>query len=253
MNTDEAKAIIEAALLSAGAPLAVGHLRRLFDDLIPPDSIRALVEEISREWSDRSLRLVESTSGWRFHTAPQFAPYLERLQGEKPARYSRAVMETLAIIAYRQPVTRGDIEDIRGVVVSSQIIRALEERGWIEVIGHKDVVGRPSLFGTTRRFLDDLGLASLAALPPLDAALSLQPESPAQGTIDFDAPQPVLATEAAAVALVSIASSEPAARADSPVEAAPVSPPEAEPERAAPADSVPTSPADESRQEPPPP
>lgn len=188
MNTDEAKAIIEAALLSASVPLAVGDLRRLFDDLIPPDSIRALVEEIGRDWSTRSLRLVESTSGWRFQTSPQFAPYLERLQGEKPARYSRAVMETLAIIAYRQPVTRGDIEDIRGVVVSSPIIRALEERGWIEVIGHKDVVGRPALFGTTRRFLDDLGLASLAALPPLDGTLPLEHQAPIQGTIDFEAP-----------------------------------------------------------------
>ena len=169
MNTDEAKAIIEAALLSAGAPLAVGDLRRLFDDLIPPDSIRALVEEIGRDWSARSLRLVESSSGWRFHTAPQFAPYLERLQGEKPPRYSRATMETLAIIAYRQPVTRGDIEDIRGVAVATQVIKSLEDRSWIEAIGHRDAPGRPALYATTRHFLDDLGLRSLEELPTLDA------------------------------------------------------------------------------------
>jgi segregation and condensation protein B len=188
MNTDEAKAIIEAALLSASQPLGVSELRRLFDDLIPPDSIRSLVEEVGRDWSGRSVRLVEAATGWRFQTAPEFAPYLERLNGEKPARYSRAVMETLAIIAYRQPVTRGDIEDIRGVVVSSQIIRSLEERGWIEVLGHKDVIGRPALFGTTRRFLDDLGLAALSALPPLEAATLAGPELPIQTTINFDAP-----------------------------------------------------------------
>jgi segregation and condensation protein B len=188
MDTDEAKAIIEAALLSAGSPLALSELRRLFDDLVPPDSIRTMVEEIGRDWSRRSVRLTESASGWRFQTAPEFAPYLERLQAEKPPRYSRAVMETLAIIAYRQPVTRGDIEDIRGVVVSSNIIRALEDRGWIEVIGHKEVVGRPALFGTTRRFLDDLGLASLSSLPALDGSLLIAPEATLQDSIDFSAP-----------------------------------------------------------------
>jgi segregation and condensation protein B len=202
MDTDQAKAIIESALLSASQPLAVNDLRKLFDDLIPPDSIRSMVEEIGRDWSARSARLVESASGWRFQTPPEYAPYLERLQAEKPARYSRAVLETLAIIAYRQPVTRGDIEDIRGVVVSSQIIRSLEERGWIEVIGHKDVVGRPALFGTTRRFLDDLGLASLSALPTLDSHLLLSPEPPAQSSIDFDTPTPetALAIDAATAA-----------------------------------------------------
>jgi segregation and condensation protein B len=188
MDTDEAKAILEAALLSATNPLALGDLRRLFDDLIPPDSIRLMVDELGREWSQRSVRLAESASGWRFQTAPEFAPYLERLQSDKPPRYSRAVMETLAIISYRQPVTRGDIEDIRGVVVSSQIIRALEDRGWIEVIGHKDVVGRPALFGTTRRFLDDLGLGSLSSLPALGGDLLLSPDLPLQASIDFDAP-----------------------------------------------------------------
>ncbi|MEN9775246.1 MAG: hypothetical protein RL322_2316 [Pseudomonadota bacterium] len=206
MNTDEAKAIIEAALLSASQPLAVSDLRRLFDDLIPPDSIRSLVEELGRDWAGRSVRLVEASTGWRFQTAPEFAPYLERLNGEKPARYSRAVMETLAIIAYRQPVTRGDIEDIRGVVVSSQIIRSLEERGWIEVIGHKDVIGRPALFGTTRRFLDDLGLSALSALPPLEATGFNGPALPIQSTIDFDAPVAVAAP-----------APEPEAPADAPI------------------------------------
>jgi len=187
MNTDEAKAVIEAALLSAQQPLGINDLRRLFDDSIPPDSIRALIDDIGFHWQTRSLRLVQVASGWRFQTAPEFARFLDRLAGEKPPKYSRAVMETLAIIAYRQPVTRGDIEEIRGVMVSPQIIRTLEERGWIEVIGHKDSVGRPSLFGTTRRFLDDMGLGALSQLPALDGAGS-PTELPAQQAIDFDPP-----------------------------------------------------------------
>ena len=187
MNTDEAKAVIEAALLSAQQPLEINDLRRLFDDSIPPDSIRALVDDIGFNWQTRSLRLVKVASGWRFQTAPEFARFLDRLAGEKPPKYSRAVMETLAIIAYRQPVTRGDIEEIRGVMVSPQIIRTLEERGWIEVIGHKDSVGRPSLFGTTRRFLDDMGLGALSQLPALEGAGS-PADLPAQQAIDFDPP-----------------------------------------------------------------
>ncbi len=190
MNTEEAKAVLEAALLSAQQPLTITDLRRLFDDSIPPDSIRSLLDDIGYGWQQRSVRLVELASGWRFQTAPEFAPFLERLNGEKPPRYSRAVMETLAIIAYRQPVTRGDIEEIRGVMVSPQIVRALEDRGWIEVIGHKDVAGRPSLFGTTRKFLDDMGLRTLAQLPPLDGSVPAL-QLPAQQAIDFDPPAPV--------------------------------------------------------------
>ncbi len=187
MNTDEAKAVIEAALLSAPQPLSINDLRRLFDDSLAPDAIRALVDDIGFVWQARSLRLVELASGWRFQTAPEFARFLDRLTGERPPKYSRAVMETLAIIAYRQPVTRGDIEEIRGVMVSPQIIRTLEERGWIEVLGHKDSAGRPSLFGTTRKFLDDMGLGALSQLPPLEGAGS-PAELPLQQAIEFEPP-----------------------------------------------------------------
>ena len=185
MNTDEAKAVIEAALLSAPQPLNINDLRRLFDDSLAPETIRALIDDIGFVWQSRSLRLVELASGWRFQTPPEFARFLDRLTGEKPPKYSRAVMETLAIIAYRQPVTRGDIEEIRGVMVSPQIIRTLEDRGWIEVLGHKDSVGRPALFGTTRRFLDDMGLGGLSQLPPLEGVGS-PAELPAQQTIAFE-------------------------------------------------------------------
>jgi len=168
MNTHEAKIVIEAALLCAQQPLTIAELRKLFADEIGADTVRALLEDLRVDWNGRGIGLVALASGWRFQTMPTMAPFLERLNPEKPPRYSRAVLETLAIIAYRQPVTRGDIEEIRGVTVSSQIIRTLEDRGWIEVIGHKEVLGRPALFGTTRRFLDDLGLRALSELPPLE-------------------------------------------------------------------------------------
>src|SRR5690606_27664825 len=167
MNTAEAKRIIEAALLCADQPLTVPMLRRLFDDEISADTVRNLLAELTVDWQDRSVQLVGVASGWRFQSRPEFARYLERLGNERAPRYSRATLETLAIIAYRQPVTRGDIEEIRGVTVSTGVVKTLEERGWIEVIGHKEVLGRPALFGTTRRFLDDLGLRSLDELPPL--------------------------------------------------------------------------------------
>lgn len=167
MNTAEAKRIIEAALLCADQPLTVPMLRRLFDDEISADTVRNLLAELTVDWQDRSVQLVGVASGWRFQSRPEFARYLDRLGSERAPRYSRATLETLAIIAYRQPVTRGDIEEIRGVTVSSNVIKTLEERGWIEVIGHKEVLGRPALLGTTRRFLDDLGLRSLDELPPL--------------------------------------------------------------------------------------
>ena len=167
MNTAQAKIVIEAALLSADQPLNVSELRRLFADELDGDAVRALLEELQADWQGRGVRLALLASGWRFQTAPEVAEYLERLNPEKPPHYSRAVMETLAIIAYRQPVTRGDIEEIRGVTVSSQVIKTLEERGWVEVIGHKEVIGRPELLGTTRQFLDDLGLRTLTQLPTL--------------------------------------------------------------------------------------
>ena len=135
---------------------------------IGSDIVRVLLEELRADWAERPLELLQVASGWRFRTRAEFLPYLERLNPEKPPKYSRAVLETLAIIAYRQPVTRGDIEDIRGVTVAAQIIRALEERGWVDVVGHRDTPGRPALFATTRAFLDDLGLRSVSELPPLE-------------------------------------------------------------------------------------
>jgi segregation and condensation protein B len=190
MEIAQAKIVIEAALLTAGRPLALADLRRLFDgELAAPEIERALTD-LEADWSQRAVRLVRLAGGWRFQSIPDVAPYMARLNPEKPQRYSRAVLETLAIIAYRQPVTRGDIEDIRGVTVSSQVVKALEERGWIEVIGHKDVIGRPALFATTRQFLDDLGLRSLEELPAL--AQGHSPESAVavlgQQVIAFDAP-----------------------------------------------------------------
>jgi segregation and condensation protein B len=161
--------IVEAALLAASAPLPVSELRRLFEEDPGPDLIRRLLDELRVEWSEarRGVELVQLASGWRFQTRPEYQRYLDRLKEEKPPRYSRAVMETLAIIAYRQPVTRGDIEDIRGVAVSPNILKALESRGWVDVVGHRDTPGRPALFATTRRFLDDMGLRSLTELPAL--------------------------------------------------------------------------------------
>jgi segregation and condensation protein B len=173
----EAKRLLEAALLSAAEPISLNDLKRLFDNEIGLDTLKHLLEELRAEWSGRAVELVNLASGWRFQTRVEFQPYLERLSPEKPPRYSRAVMETLAIIAYRQPVTRGDIEDIRGVTVSSQIIQTLENRGWIDTVGHRETPGRPALYATTRRFLDDLGLRSLQELPPLEeVAKTLQLE-----------------------------------------------------------------------------
>jgi segregation and condensation protein B len=168
MEFAQAKIIIEAALLSAHQPLAVGELRRLFDDELSTELVATLLDEIRNDWQHRGVRLVTLASGWRFQTAPEVGEFLVRLNPDRPPRYSRAVMETLAIIAYRQPVTRGDIEEIRGVSVSSPVVKMLEERGWVEVIGHKDVIGRPELLATTKKFLDDLGLRSLQELPTLE-------------------------------------------------------------------------------------
>jgi segregation and condensation protein B len=175
----EAKRILEAALLAAPEPLSIADLRRLFDEELSADTLKNLLAELREEWSGRAVELASLASGWRFQTRAEFRPYVEKLQPEKPPRYSRAVMETLAIIAYRQPVTRGDIEDIRGVTVSTQIIQALESRGWIDVVGHRETPGRPALYATTRTFLDDLGLRSLQELPPLEeVAQTLQLEAP---------------------------------------------------------------------------
>jgi segregation and condensation protein B len=167
------KKVLEAALLTGQEPLPVAELRKLFDEEVSSDVVRRALHELSGDWEGRSLELSQVASGWRFRARPEYQRYIDRLNPQKPPRYSRAVMETLAIIAYRQPVTRGDIEEIRGVVVSANIIRALEARGWVEVVGHKEVPGRPELLATTRAFLDDLNVASLAELPPLDDLGSL--------------------------------------------------------------------------------
>ena len=168
LSPNEVKLVLEAALLSAPAPLSIGQLRKLFEEEVGADTIRRLLDELRGDWSDRGVELVNLASGWRFQTRPSFSQYVDRLEPEKLPRYSRAVMETLAIIAYRQPVTRGDIEDVRGVTVSTDIINKLEERGWIDVVGHRDVPGRPALYATTKSFLDDLGLRTLQELPPLE-------------------------------------------------------------------------------------
>ncbi|HKT98519.1 MAG TPA: SMC-Scp complex subunit ScpB [Paraburkholderia sp.] len=186
MNTQEAKIVLETALICTQEPLKIGDLRKLFADDISADTVRNLLEDLRHEWSGRGVELVGLASGWRFQSRPAMRTYLDRLHPEKPPRYSRAVLETLAIIAYRQPVTRGDIEEIRGVTVNTQVVKQLEDRNWIEVIGHRDVPGRPALYATTRQFLDDLGLKSLEELPPLDDPSSqLGEQLLAQHAIEF--------------------------------------------------------------------
>lgn len=175
----DAKRILEAALLASPEPLGLAELKRLFDEEVGAEVIKNLLAELKEEWRGRAVELVSVASGWRFQTRIEFQGFIERLNPDKPPRYSRAVMETLAIIAYRQPVTRGDIEDIRGVTVSSQIIQALEDRGWIDVVGHRETPGRPALFASTRKFLDDLGLRSLQELPPLEEIAKTLPVEPA--------------------------------------------------------------------------
>ncbi len=179
MNSSDAKRVLETALICSPQPLAVRELRVLFNDELGADTIKTLLQELQDEWTQRGVELVMVASGWRFQSRPHMREYLDRLHPEKPPRYTRATLETLAIIAYRQPVTRGDIEDIRGVTVNSLIIKQLEDRGWVEVIGHREAPGRPGLLATTRQFLDDLGLASLDQLPELD--------NPAQGSHVLDA------------------------------------------------------------------
>ncbi len=168
MNTSDASRVLETALICATQPLALRELGVLFDGELSPDTIKQLLADLALAWTPRGVELVQVASGWRFQSRPELRPYLDRLHPEKPPRYTRATLETLAIIAYRQPVTRGDMEDIRGVTINSLLLKQLEERGWVEVIGHRETVGRPALFATTRQFLDDLGLASLDRLPPLD-------------------------------------------------------------------------------------
>jgi segregation and condensation protein B len=175
MNTTDARRVLETALICSQQPLPVRELRILFNDELGADTIKTLLGDLQNEWSQRGVELVQVASGWRFQSRPAMREFLDRLHPEKPPRYTRAVLETLAIIAYRQPVTRGDMEDIRGVTINALILKQLEDRGWVEVIGHRETVGRPALFATTRQFLDDLGLESLDQLPVLDS-----PGQPAQ-------------------------------------------------------------------------
>ena len=184
MNTEEAKRVLETALLCAREPMSIHGMKKLFVDVddqgrpigvgVGADTIKLMLEQLRSEWDGRGIEIVSLASGWRFQSRPEMKQYLDRLSPEKPQKYSRATLETLAIIAYRQPVTRGDIEEIRGVTVNSQTIKMLEDRGWIDVIGHREVIGRPALLGTTRQFLDDLGLNSLSQLPPLQQISEMQ-------------------------------------------------------------------------------
>ena len=185
---DHNKRVIETALLCAQEPLTVPDLTRLFAEDIAPSEIDNALLELQKAWEDKGMELVHIATGWRFQSRLSMREYLDRLTPEKPPKYSRAVMETLAIIAYRQPVTRGEIEEIRGVAVSSNVMKQLEDRGWVEVIGHKETIGRPGLYATTKQFLDDLSLTNLQSLPILeDAAPMAAAEQLGQAVIEFDA------------------------------------------------------------------
>ena len=194
MNTAQAKRVLETALLCSAQPLSLREMRVLFDDALGADTLRLMLRELQLEWAQRGLGLVSVASGWRFQSRPEMREYLDRLHPEKPPKYTRAALETLAIIAYRQPVTRGDMEDIRGVTINSQILKQLEDRGWVEVIGHRETVGRPALYATTRQFLDDMGLASLDQLPLLGSVDSqasalaglVQEPDPVQPTLSLE-------------------------------------------------------------------
>ncbi len=242
MNTLEAKRVLETALICAQQPLPLRDMRLLFDEQVGADTLRSLLDELVRDWDGRGVELVALSSGWRFQSRPELREYLDRLHPEKPPRYSRATLETLAIIAYRQPVTRGDIEDIRGVTVSSQIIKSLEDRGWIESIGYREAPGRPALYATTRQFLDDLGLASLDQLPALEgpptaevfdpgrAPLPPPDDDPGQADLPLDAalapptPAPEAAQGAEAAEVVEAAGPAGAAPADDLAAAAAIDP-----------------------------
>jgi segregation and condensation protein B len=177
-DLDLVKRVLETALLVADSPLSVLELRRLFDDELGADALRRVLEVLRSDWHGRGVELTHVASGWRFRARPELQQYLDRLRPDKAPRYSRAVMETLAIIAYRQPVTRGDIEAVRGVTVSGALVKTLEQRGWVEAVGFKEVPGRPALYATTSQFLDDLNLSSLGDLPPLEDLGSLLETAP---------------------------------------------------------------------------
>lgn len=186
LDLDHVKYVLETALLVTQEPMSLHDLKKLFDQKLDNDTLRKVLEDLRGSWDGRGIELVSVASGWRFRARPETQKFLDRLSPEKPPKYSRAVLETLAIIAYKQPVTRGDIEDIRGVTVSPGILKALEARGWIDVIGHREVPGRPEIFATTKSFLDDLNLRSLEELPPLSELGNLVEQSP-NAEINLDA------------------------------------------------------------------
>ncbi len=186
MNTADAKRVLETALICSQQALQLRDMRMLFNDVLGADTLKSLLEELQQDWAQRGVELAPVATGWRFQSRPDMREYLDRLHPEKPPRYTRATLETLAIIAYRQPVTRGDMEDIRGVTINSLLLKQLEDRGWVEVIGHREAAGRPALYATTKHFLDDLGLASLDQLPLMDTPL------PQPGLLDaLNAHQPI--------------------------------------------------------------
>ncbi len=249
MNTAQAKRVLETALICAQQPLQLRELRTLFDDALTHDSLKSLLQDLQLEWTQRGVELVQVASGWRFQSRPEMREYLDRLHPEKPPRYSRATMETLAIIAYRQPVTRGDMEDIRGVTINAMIIKQLEDRGWVEVIGHREAPGRPALFATTRQFLDDLGLASLDQLPMLMSPQAAEPDpSPLMALAEAagavvadgapqDGPSPGADADSATLAAAQAVSAEDAGAVSAAGEAAAPADPDADP-----AASTPTAP-----------
>ena len=198
LNPGEIKRVLETALLTSQDPLSVSELKKLFDEELSAEVLRRLLEELAHDWDNKGVELVNVASGWRFHARPEMQRFLDRLNPQKPPRYSRAVLETLAIIAYRQPVTRGDIEEIRGVAVSGPVLKALESRGWINAIGHRDVPGKPALYATTTDFLSDLNLRSLEELPPLEELDSLLESN--EGMELLPLLEPVAATNASGIA-----------------------------------------------------
>lgn len=218
-NLEELKRILEAALLATDTPLSLREMKRMFEQELSEDMLRRALDELKTNWEGRGTELVQVAEGWRFQTRPEMQSYLARMRNEKPPRYSRAVLETLAIIAYRQPVTRGDVEDIRGVSVNAQIIKTLEERGWIEAVGHRDVPGRPALFATTPRFLSDLGLRSLQELPPLEELGNLLAPDTAVTPEELEEVREELSTEETTVTEIQETQPEPQAEVQAAEEA----------------------------------
>ena len=213
LDLNHVKHVLEAALLTSQEPLTLAELKRLFDEELAIETLRKVLEDLRTDWDGRAIELVSVASGWRFRARPESQRFLDKLNPQKPPKYSRAVLETLAIIAYRQPVTRGDIEDIRGVTVSSNILKSLEARGWIDVVGHREVPGRPAIYATTKSFLDDLNLRSLEELPALDDHGTRVEAAPGGGSAADAGEEAARASDAAAL------SDEPDERAAAPDEA----------------------------------